>query len=123
MPETKPTNPKDLLGLKKLPMFSVTPPAALAYLSAAMRDGARKYGPYNWREKGVRAGVYVDAAIRHLGAWFDGEECANDSKIHHLAHALACIGILADAIECEQLVDDRPKPGGFAKILERLKEK
>ena len=123
MPETKPTNPKDLVGIKKLPMFSVTPPVGLAYFAAAMRDGARKYGPYNWREKGVRASVYVDAAIRHIAAWHEREELAEDSGVHHLGHAMACLGILADAMECGQLVDDRPKvPGGFPKVLKDQKE-
>lgn len=121
--DTKPTNPKDLVGVKKLPMPSVVPPVAFAYLGWAMRDGARKYGPFNWREKGVRASVYTDAAMRHILAWWDGEEDAPDSKVHHLAHAMACLGILADAKHCDQLVDDRPKPGGFADLVEELREK
>ena len=122
MPETKPTNPKDMVSLKKLPMFSVVSPASLAYEAWAMRNGAEKYGPYNYRENGVRAGVYIDAAIRHLGAWWDGEDLAEDSKVHHLAHAKACLGIIIDGIEHGNLVDDRPPKSNFPGILTKLQK-
>ena len=74
----------------------------------AMMDGAEKYGPYNWRKISVRASIYIDAAKRHLDAWFEGQECASDSKVHHLGHALACCAILLDAQACGRLIDDRP---------------
>lgn len=121
MPETKPTNPKDLIGLTKLPLFSVVPPSSLAYEAWAMRDGASKYGPFNWREKGVRISIYIDAAIRHILAYWDGEERAQDSNVHHLAHAKACLGIIIDALETGNVVDDRPIPGTFARILDALR--
>lgn len=121
MPETKPTNPKDLIGLTKLPILSVVNPSSLLYEAWAMRDGAQKYGPYNYREKGVRASIYVDACLRHLLAWWDGEEVAPDSQVHHLGHAKACLGIIIDGIEHGNLVDDRPIKGSAPKILERLK--
>lgn len=86
----------------------------------AMGDGARKYGPYNWREKDVKARVYVAAAQRHLMQWLDGEEVASDSGVHHLAHAAACMFILLDALETGCLDDDRPKAGAAADLIKRL---
>lgn len=125
------TNPKDLLGTKKVPNLSVIPPASIVYEGLAMRYGAYEapladgvnhgYGPFNWREKKVRASIYIDAAMRHLMSWWDGEENASDSGAPHLGHAKACMGILADAIESGNLVDDRPKPGPAPALLERLK--
>lgn len=73
-----------------------------------MMDGAAKYGAYNWRDISVSAHTYVDAAKRHLDLWFEGQELASDSKVHHLGHALACCAILLDAQECGRLIDDRP---------------
>jgi hypothetical protein len=111
-------NPKDLIGIKKPNLFLV-PPAAEIYLALAMQDGAAKYGPYNWRENKVKASVYVAACKRHIGKWVDGLENAEDSGAPELAHAMACLGILADAIETGNLIDDRPLPGAAAKLLER----
>jgi hypothetical protein len=117
--EADTTNPKDLLGVKK-PQLHLVPRSLIIRVAQAMADGARKYGPFNWRTKGVRASIYVDAAERHLGQWFDGEECAKDSGVPHLAHAAACIGILIDAEATGNLVDDRPTPGAASKLIEEL---
>ncbi len=110
MSKAKGTNPKDILGAKKV-SFTKVPPIAIAHMAMAMMDGAGKYGPYNWRSKKVIASIYVDAAIRHLLGWFEGEEYADDSKVHHLGHAAACSGILLDALNTGNLVDDRPVVG------------
>jgi Domain of unknown function (DUF5664) len=115
-------NPKDLLGAQKV-SISKLPFVAVLHGAHAMMNGAAKYGPYNWREKRVKASIYVDAAIRHLSAWFDSqEEIAEDSGVHHLGHAIACCAILLDAIETGNLVDDRPGNGQFNKVLNRLNE-
>lgn len=116
------TNPKDRLGLKKV-RLSLVPPSSIIYQALAMEDGAAKYGPYNWRENKVIASIYVDAAMRHLQSWFDGEECASDSKKPHLGHALACLGIIVDALETGNLVDDRPKVGAAARLIADLEVK
>lgn len=115
-------NPKSRHGIKKPPLHLV-PASSTIYQAQAMKDGAQKYGPYNWRENSVAASVYVAAALRHLHAWHDGEEKAPDSGVHHLGHALACLGILVDAIETGNLVDDRPKPGAAGRLLAELTEK
>lgn len=112
-------NPKDLVGVKKPPLHLV-PTALNLYASQAMRNGAEKYGPFNWRTKPIIASVYVSAAKRHLDAWFDGEEVADDSKVEHLAHCVASLAILIDAIECGNVVDDRPPAGPAAKLIERF---
>jgi dATP/dGTP diphosphohydrolase len=116
------TNPKDRLGLKKT-RLSLVPASSIIYQALAMEDGARKYGPYNWREKKVIASIYIDAAMRHLQAWFDGENEASDSQKPHLGHALACIGIIIDALETGNLVDDRPKPGAAARLIAKFERK
>lgn len=115
-------NPKDLFGSVKVSITKF-PAIGLAHGAHAMMDGAEKYGPYNWRDKPVIASIYVDAAIRHLTDWFEGQEQAKDSKVHHLGHAMACCAILLDAQENGCLVDDRPifdNPEVLDKLLDRL---
>ena len=43
--------------------------------------------------------------------------------VPHLASALACIGVLIDAIECEKLNDDRPPQCGMAALLDNMEKK
>ncbi len=114
------SNPKDLFGLQKI-SFTKVSAIAMAHFAMAMMDGARKYGPYNWRDKPVIASIYIDAAQRHLLAWFEGEELADDSHAHHLGHAGACCAILLDAQEHGVLIDDRPNGKGLlSKLMKRL---
>jgi len=101
------TNPKDLLGVKKVSITKF-PMAGLIHGAHAMMNGADKYGPYNWREKDVVASIYIDAILRHIAAWFEREENAEDSGVHHLGHVEACAAILLDAQENGNLIDDRP---------------
>lgn len=118
-------NPKDLIGVKKLSMTKL-PSVAVAHGNHAMMDGAVKYGPYNWRDKAVKASIYIDAAERHLRAWFEGEETAEDSGVHHLGHVIGCMAILLDAQETGNLVDDRPVNDScrsvFPRVLARINE-
>lgn len=115
-------NPKDLAGRAKVSL-SKLPAVASAHAAHAMMDGAKKYDPYNWRKNRVLASIYIDAAQRHLLAWFEGEENAPDSEAHHLGHAIACCGILLDAQETGNLVDDRPDGKAvMSRVLDRLAE-
>ena len=113
------SNPKDLIGIKKPPVHLV--PAALIINSAmAYSDGAKKYGPYNWRSYPVNLTVYIAAAQRHLLQLLDGEDCAQDSGHHHASHVAACMGIILDALATGNLIDDRPKHGAASQLIEEL---
>lgn len=112
----KDNNPKSGAGALKVPLHLV-PPSATHYLATAFADGASKYGPYNWRDSGVSAMVYIGAMKRHIDAWLDGENVSQDAGVHHLAHAAACAAIILDAQSVGTLVDDRP-PTGAASALQ-----
>lgn len=114
-------NPKTIYGTLK-PDLSLIPPTALVYLALGFMNGAKKYGPYNWRSNKVSARIYVAAAMRHLAAFLDGEdndESTNGSGYPHLGHAMACLAILADAKESGCLIDDRPPHGATSVVLDR----
>lgn len=119
MSSVKPSNPKDMVGSDKLPLH-LWPATATALGSVAMLNGMLKYGRSNFRAVGIRASIYIDAAKRHLDAFFEGEECDPDDGVPHLAAALACIAIIVDARAAGKLNDDRQISGGYRKFVEEL---
>ena len=119
----KDTNPKDAVGTKKVPFSTVSAPV-IAEIGLAMLEGARKYGRHNYRAVGVRGSVYYDALMRHLTAWWEGEDVDEDSGLSHITKALACLVVLRDSMLMENWVDDRPpkvKQGWVKKLNENAK--
>ena len=116
------SNPKDLIGDTK-PSLALIPPTALIEESLAMADGANKYGAYNFRGKKIRSMVYINAALRHLLTYLDGEERTRDSNVHHLASVRACCGILLDAQANDSLIDDRPSAGKAGDLIDKYTKK
>ena len=105
--EHKETNPKDSVGIKKVP-FSTVPSEVVAEIGLAMLEGARKYGRHNYRIAGVRSSVYYDALFRHITAWWEGEDIDPDSGLNHVIKALSTLTVLRDAMINDKLTDDRP---------------
>lgn len=108
-------NPKTAIGVTKVPLHLV-PPSAKHYLALALNNGASKYGPYNWRDAAISVSVYYAAMQRHMDAFWDGEDTAVDSGIHHVAHAMACCALILDALTIGKLNDDRPTKGASADL-------
>ena len=84
-----------------------------------MHNGEVKYGRFNWRDKTVTTSVYTDAIDRHMLAFRDGEDSAEDSGLSHLAHVMACCAILMDAAAVGKLNDDRRRDGPTAEVIKR----
>ena len=103
----KESNPKDSVGVKKVP-FSTIPSEVMAEVGLAMMEGARKYGRHNFRIAGVRSSVYYDALFRHMTAWWEGEDIDPDSGLNHVIKAISTLVVLRDAMVNEMLTDDRP---------------
>jgi hypothetical protein len=49
-------NPKSVVGITK-PPINLIPPTGIIVEAMAFKFGASKYGPFNWREKGVAASI------------------------------------------------------------------
>lgn len=114
-----PDNPKDLVGVKKSPIRFVPPSLEIA-VAPVLELGAEKYNegvPCNWRKYPVRFSVYYEAALRHMKAYYDGEELDPESGVPHTDHAAACLAIIIDARANGTLIDDRPLPGPASKLL------
>jgi hypothetical protein len=117
MTEFKDTNPKDLVGVSKAPMSTVSA-VVLAEIGVAMLEGALKYGRHNYRASGVRASVYYDATMRHLFDWWEGTDIDPASRMHHVTKAITSLTVLRDAMIRGLMVDDRPpRSEGFYEEL------
>lgn len=104
---TKPSNPKDIVGVRKAPMSTVSGPV-LAEIGVGMLEGAAKYGRHNYRIVGVRSSVYYDATMRHLLSWWEGEDIDPESGMSHVAKAITSLVVLRDAQIQGTVTDDRP---------------
>lgn len=132
----QPSNPKTLMGQLKVPNLSVIPFTALIEEARAMqygafhsprKDGARGYGPFNWRDDMIEYMTYIEAAIRHLASAADREDIDPETAEHlvqHLGLVRATIGILIDAIHHGTVIDDRPKTarGRTAELLRQYRK-
>lgn len=103
------SNPKDIVGVRKAPLSTVSA-VVIAEMGVAMLEGACKYGRHNYRAVGVRASVYYDAIQRHINAWWEGQDLDPDSGMPHLVKALTAISVLRDAQIRGLCEDDRPPP-------------
>lgn len=103
----KESNPKDRIGIRK-PALSVLSMPVIYEQAAGLTEGACKYGRHNYRVIGVRASVYFDATMRHLSAWWEGQDIDPDSGLHHIAKAMASLHVLRDAMLRGKVHDDRP---------------
>lgn len=119
---TKSTNPKDAVGVRKVPLSTV-PSNVLMEVGAAMLEGARKYGRHNYREAGVRASVYYDGLMRHMMAWWEGQDIDPDSGLNHVTKAIATLVVLRDAMMNDMLTDDRPPKMKDGEWLSTLNER
>lgn len=126
--DTKNTNPKAAYGDMKVGLSSV-PLGPLYALAVAMAEGGMKYGKHNYRVLGCKHSTYLDAAMGHLAAWWEGEDLDPDSGIHHLIKAAACMFVMYDSILMKNDNDDRPVhyPVGVSlrinEAIGKLKEK
>lgn len=88
------------------PPLSLVPAELVLGAARAFDFGAKKYSPHNWR-KGIPTSKLYDALQRHLVAWNEGEDVADDSKLDHLDHAAACLAMLMSTVKGHRELDDR----------------
>lgn len=73
-------------GQKSVRLHAI-PREALWELGRVYAFGEEKYDDYNFR-KGYDWSLSYDAMLRHLTAFWDGEDVDEESKLHHMAHAV-----------------------------------
>jgi hypothetical protein len=122
MSDTKPSNPKDAVGTKKLAL-GLVPDTIKTEVALSFLEGALKYGRYNWRIAGVSASIYHDALERHLSKWWNGQDADPKTRVKHLASVIACAGILLDAELCGKLTDDRPPSVAIDELIDGAEDR
>ena len=91
------------------PQLSYIPYCALTETAQAFSFGAKKYGKFNYK-KGIEFLRLLDAAMRHLEQFKEGQDFDEESKtVLHLGHAMANISMLIDMYYNNPKMDDRYK--------------
>jgi hypothetical protein len=88
-------------------LLGCLPPRALMSIGRVLTLGAAKYSRDNWHKVRERS-RYYDALLRHLFAWWAGEDKDPESGESHLAHAGCCLMFLLELEEVGLAEDDRP---------------
>lgn len=98
----------------KLPMHLV-PPEAIESMARVLGYGANKYDERNW-EKCDNFSTPYASLMRHLMAWWNGEDCDPESGLSHLDHILMNAAMLQYYNQHRPDLDDRPRSKNDNKV-------
>ena len=73
------------------PMWDLIPWGQVEQIVQVLTFGAQKYGPHQWQNVEDARSRYFAALMRHLCAYWNGEEIDKESGLAHLAHAGCCL--------------------------------
>jgi hypothetical protein len=82
-------------------------PELVQAVGAVLTYGAEKYGARNW-EQGISWGRLFGATLRHLWAWWAGEDTDPETGLSHLAHAACGVMFMLWHEQHRPDLDDRP---------------
>jgi len=88
------------------PRTDLVPVEAILGMAKVFGFGAKKYGDMNWAvDGGLEYSRLYGAVLRHVFAWYSGEDTDPESGLPHLHHAMCGLAMLADS---KTNKDDRP---------------
>jgi hypothetical protein len=96
---------------QKLARFDLIPPVSLWALAEQFGRGAAKYGDRNW-ELGYAWSLNYGALLRHLMAFWSGENIDAETGAHHLDAVMWHATVLRNFVETHPEMDDRPCANG-----------
>ena len=88
--------------------LSWIPLTALEQEAQAFAFGAKKYDRHNFKN-GMAWSRLLDAALRHINQFADGQDVDIESGLSHLAHSRACLSMLMYLVDKNKGTDDRYK--------------
>ena len=106
---------KEVKPTSKLPI-SLIPQEAVFETAKAFQFGATKHGKYGFRD-GVEYSKLIDAGLRHLLQFADGEDIDEESQCIHAANVIANMAMLIWMYKNRPDMDDR-----FKKVAVNTKE-
>jgi hypothetical protein len=77
------------------PPLALISRTALEEEARVMAYGVEKYGLHQWRA-GMDFSRLMDATLRHVYAFADGEDLDKETGLSHLAHARCCLAFLLE---------------------------
>lgn len=87
--------------------YDLLAPEFLSGTAEILAFGAAKYAPRNW-EKGMVWSRPFSAMMRHMWAWWAGEQTDPETGKSHLWHAACCVMFLVAYEQRKTGRDDRP---------------
>lgn len=110
---------------KNKPKLKLLKRSALEAIAGVREYGIAKYkNDYDWAD--CSPDDYVDAALRHLYKWLDGEDLDRESGLCHLAHAMTSLMLAHELLGREEAVQKtdilsflRDKPDVVTNILHK----
>lgn len=106
-PTVKPTNPKQAMGIKKVPMSCLSSQAVTLVAQAMVAEGLEKYA----KDKKVVVSEHFNAAVAYFMNFWEG--IGDDMSPPWLARAMARIIVLRSAQLEGRLKDDRVSADGL----------
>ncbi len=102
------TGNKDAIGDMNKPRLSLIPKEALWELGKALSTGEARYGTHNWRG-GIPISILIDASMRHITQFMNGEDIDEQSQTHHVGCAMANLAFAISLLHNKPECDDRWK--------------
>jgi hypothetical protein len=97
---------------------SLVYPTFIKAIAEVRRFGIEKYGDSeNWR--GVEMQRYLDAALRHIHAYAEGEELDEQSELPHLAHAACDLMFMLEYELNKTRISNRTYRRGLTKSIDK----
>lgn len=87
--------------------MELLPPEMIEATAAVLTFGAKKYAERNW-EKGLSWSRCFGALMRHMWAWWAGQNVDPETGYSHLWHASCCLAFLIAYEQRGSGEDDRP---------------
>ena len=87
--------------------YDLMPMYPLEEVAKVFTHGAEKYDDRNW-EQGMDWNRPYGALLRHVFAFWSGEDIDPESQLHHLAHAICEAMFLLEYTKTKKELDNRP---------------
>lgn len=109
---------KDAINDKEnKPRLSLIPSEALLEMGKALTHGETRYGTHNFKE-GIKISYLLDAALRHILQFNEGEDVDVQSGANHLGNAMANCAIALHMLQNKPSFDDRYKKDNMVAVID-----
>ena len=103
------------------PQFDLLPLDLLSGVNSVLQHGANKYGVGNWKKQDFVMSRAYNALLRHMIAFWGGEDKDKETGLSHLDHAMCNLLFLKYHHKNTPASDDRPVNKSDAEVdLEKL---